>query len=405
MLSEAVHDSKQAIDEARQTTSTDKSFDMIFPMLQFVEGLGAMGAPGRNMSTLNSIKAIISDILMPRLLDSHASGEKQLNDSIVHIDACVTKADQDMAVVAGLNNSAAQAEAAHKTCREEEETENNDKTTTCGALTYFLNHSVYPTIPDPPTVVAMRPIMRIYKCLAIDFEEKDTRCNSSTLKHSDKVAVCNGDQANFESYFCAYRDALVAAATTYTTCYTTSNTSHDRLVKDTKASVDRWKVEYLAIKKIECYLDVWLGDGNVSTVDPSKVTACDSAVVDTSALDIVYPVVPSPRIIDTSLVQEYPGTSNFPERYSSLASHDPSIASCVLLHTTVTTTQPSSSFLQLLHRAALLHKRGIALAQISSMDDLAQRRSQALIAYRKLLQYSKDDTEGMIALAQIDACT
>ena len=49
-------------------------------------------------------------------------------------------------------------------------------------------------------------------------------------------------------------------------CYESAHKSYASIVGESKERLNIWKHEYVAIKKILCYLDVWLHDGNSSTV-------------------------------------------------------------------------------------------------------------------------------------------
>ena len=54
-------------------------------------------------------------------------------------------------------------------------------------------------------------------------------------------------------------------------CYTATRAAYDTSVASTTKLVAKWKVEYSALKKINCFLDVWLSDGDANTVSSEKL--------------------------------------------------------------------------------------------------------------------------------------
>merc|ERR1712182_149802 len=50
------------------------------------------------------------------------------------------------------------------------------------------------------------------------------------------------------------------------TCYDAARNAYDAHVKSTKMLVEKWKIEYTALEKIICYVNVWFAKDNQSTV-------------------------------------------------------------------------------------------------------------------------------------------
>jgi len=67
-------------------------------------------------------------------------------------------------------------------------------------------------------------------------------------------------------------------------------------VDATKILVEKWKVEWSALKKIECYTDVWLKDSNAKSVDSEQLKICESSTIDTKSMHIDFPAAPSKAI-------------------------------------------------------------------------------------------------------------
>merc|ERR1719311_2051857 len=97
----------------------------------------------------------------------------------------------------------------------------------------------------------------------------------------------------------------------------------------TKVLVQKMKTEYTAIKKILCYLNVWLSDSNTSTANQTILEACNMSAVDTSPMDVSYPGVPCATTCDTSATAAYPGTEAFAAGYANYSQAPATITPCM----------------------------------------------------------------------------
>lgn len=314
--------------DSKQTAWLGKPSDLE-PMLQFVESMRTKDPPERDMSQLSTIKDILTETLLPGLESDHTFGQQQINASKNAIDQCITDAEAHMTNAYTYGNASETYENNHTVCRGEEKEDNDEMTLDCNDLNTFVTGAEFPPIPGTPDIVTLRPILKKYKNLAIVFETKDAACNSSTTVHRDKVEYCDEAQSQFETAFCEYRQALLFADSEYTTCNNDKNSSHSTLVAVLEGKVIGWKAEYKAIKKILCYLDVWLHDGDENTVNTALATSCEDDSIDTSPMDISYPTVPSAKVINVAPVQEYPGSTNWQQdRYSALTTYNDDSTVC-----------------------------------------------------------------------------
>ena len=94
-------------------------------------------------------------------------------------------------------------------------------------------------------------------------------------------------------------------------CYENAQKSYASIVRESKERLNIWKHEYVAIKKILCYLDVWLHDGNSSTVKGGQIEICKKKDFDDAAMDLVFPEAPAKLVIDLTPVEKYPGSPGF----------------------------------------------------------------------------------------------
>jgi hypothetical protein len=238
----------------------------------------------------------------------------------------------------------------HASCREEEKNKESHKNGRCGELDTFLEaiktratkpegrdaavkwvegESAY-WCPKGPTVTGL-----------------DEACKKAEKEHRDHKADCDKKQGSFESGFCEWRTALLDECSDLGTCYQDAVGTYNKHVAITKDLVTKLKTEYKSLKKILCYVDVWMNDDNTSTVDADKYAKChddDPTDEANKALDIDYGKVPAKVECNTAPVQTYPGTQEFPTtEYSAFSKYAIEPIACVGATTaeaTTTTAEP-----------------------------------------------------------------
>ena len=145
---------------------------------------------------------------------------------------------------------------------------------------------------------------------------------------------CPKDQAAFENDFCQSRIKLHDTNEAANQCYENAQKSYASIVRESKERLNIWKHEYVAIKKILCYLDVWLHDGNSSTVKGDQIEECKKKDFDDAAMDLVFPEAPAKLVINLTLVEKYPGSPGFEQEEYSEFSGVKTISPCMTPTTT-----------------------------------------------------------------------
>jgi hypothetical protein len=302
--------------------------------------------PEANMSQVTDMGTIVQDTLLPGLLEAHNFSQVQLDEAMRRLEDCNTALETGLAAqVTPLETLTGEAKFNHTTCREAQKLLKENMTTMCDLLSSFLTNSLFPTLGESPELPQARTDFHQYEILAPEFVVKDRACNESTALYEAKVLVCDGLQAAYQSDFCEFRQSLLSVKSTYEQCYTDNRDDYTSLWDELQEQVVKWKAEYTSIKKIECYLQVWLSDANVNTVNATSATWCEEHTPDTSSMDILPLVldVPDPVEVDTSMVEEYPGTPGFPSfAYTNPEiSYNHDISSCI--SETPTTPAPTTA--------------------------------------------------------------
>jgi hypothetical protein len=352
--------------------------DRQFANALFEEMLGA-DPKSRNMSSLMVIKKILNDTLLPGLWQAHASTEKSLEVAHQSVVQCVDETATGTTEVSNQRTVASNAKSEHASCRAEEILAAKKEKEDCDDLDSFLNNLQF--VPHPTT----RNLETIsdyvtkgvdwFRDTSKDLTAKNHSCNTSTATHEARQNTCRQDQASFESHFCQYRQDILDLQASSISCYGVTAAAFHDLKKETEDQVLTWKAEYKAMKKIECYLDAWLGDKNLSTVDKSKPSQCEDESIDTSPVDVSYPTIPNEPVIDVSPVQEFPGSDNFVSTHYGDLKHD-TVTACIPETTTQTTTPPASNTFQTFNGIDDRMDMGLSSSDISTEMTWAFKSSQ-----------------------------
>merc|ERR1719506_3217316 len=105
---------------------------------------------------------------------------------------------------------------------------------------------------------------------------------------------------------------LVDECTSLDTCYGSALKAYN----DYKAIAEK------LIKKIQCYVDVWMNNDDAKTVDASQYEKCKSLEADDSVMNIDFGKVAAKITCDLKPTSIYPGTATFPTtEYSAFAKY------------------------------------------------------------------------------------
>ena len=112
-------------------------------------------------------------------------------------------------------------------------------------------------------------------------EEKQKVCEDRKQDHRDKKEGCDKFQSQFESGFCVWRTEMIDVCNAQETCYDAARNAYDAHVKSTQMLVQKWKIEYTALKKILCYVNVWFDKDNHATVAGGEDTDVEHEKLET----------------------------------------------------------------------------------------------------------------------------
>jgi hypothetical protein len=138
-------------------------------------------------------------------------------------------------------------------------------------------------------------------------------CKKATKSYKDHKAECDPLQSQFELGFCTWRVELMDTCKAQKTCYDDALKAYEDHKTETEQLIIQWKTEYVALKKISCYVNVWLKDSNANTVDDDQLTVCQDLQPDKTKMDIDFKKPADKTECSLEEVAKYPGTDEFKE--------------------------------------------------------------------------------------------
>jgi len=286
------------------------------------------------------------------LVDTHKAAQKEVKDNIAAIEKCNGDTAEKLSTeIAESKKEVGTRREAHKKCRDGEIKIWQEKEKKCKHLTSWLKQTTadgpekpagYEQVPDDEKVEYVEK-MSAYWCKKGDVaQEKQRVCEKLKKDHLAEKEKCDPLQSQFELGFCSWRTKLIDACEEHTTCYDDAKKAYTVHKKQTEELVLKWKTEYTALKKILCYVNVWLSDDKAETVDSSQLKHCQKLTPDDSKMDVDYGKVPAKAECSLADVQVHPGTENFkPTEYEHYLDFVNEPSSC--LEEEATTTEAPTS--------------------------------------------------------------
>jgi len=260
------------------------------------------------------IKDLVENQLLPALMESRKIA---IDDIKARLDAIAKCEQQSREQDKGVQNHTAtvvnNARVIHRDCRDKELRMVKDANEKCQFLDFLTVPAALPSeSADRKTKLAYGNTMMGYWC---NKDDQMKACAAATDALAPQQKECNKKQTQFESEFCAMAIVYHSQCQDLNdVCYTATRAAYDKTVESTTKLVAKWKVEYSALKKISCFLDVWLENGDTNTVSSEKFAACKATEANTSVMNIDFGTPVKEFICADAgfgTLPDYPGTPDF----------------------------------------------------------------------------------------------
>lgn len=267
---------------------------------------------------LQAIKTSLTDESQKYISDAHDGDQSLLNGQATGLNDCdstyATSVAQDTTSTSAVTGKGKD----HKTCREALEVIDSDKTTKCQQLTNFIGGvSACPSVPGRDGMAAFFQSVSGIAAAQNTWQGLETACKDAEDARVKKDDECDLAQEEYESGFCTLRLQLHETCATYKACFTSGLVAFGETVANVEANEESRKLEWIAIEKIKCYINVLISDGE-NDERQTALEACKVLSPQTSDLDIFYPPVPDEKVCDLSAVASPPCSPEFETGYEGL---------------------------------------------------------------------------------------
>lgn len=282
-------------------------------ILSSVEEIASAGAKPDKIETIEKLAKELDTALH----STRDAAQQQVDDNLAKITKCNDDQNAAYSKISGTTKrTVADARTSHASCRESEVEKHAVKVKKCSRLEEFLKQVVTDG-PEEPTgddseMVDYVDKMDSYWCpLGETARDKSNKCKQATAVHSEEKAKCDKLQAQFELDFCSWRVQLTDVCEAHTTCYDDALRVYGDHKTATQKLVEEWKVEYTALKKIACYINVWLNEDSVKEAHARLLNGCKVLNPDVSVMDVDFKSPEAKAVCSLADVENYPGTLKF----------------------------------------------------------------------------------------------
>jgi hypothetical protein len=276
-------------------------------------------AGGRDLTVVKTISDMLEETLLPGLLLAVESAEGELESAHDAIVACNTAAQSaEQGINGGEKVAKDSAQSDHENCRTDEAAK------LVVAEEKFARLESFRAELDPPAEVddPVTEQISYYEDAKDFFNEKTPiliKLHDESIAANASFAAqhkqCDSDQQQFEMSFCVYRAALNFANQNANTCYTGAKGAFVTESGAKQTLEEDFVQEYTAMKKIQCYLRVWLETDDVTEIDKTIASMCDAKNIVATPVELEYPEVPVAYLIDLEPVAIHPGEGSFETEY------------------------------------------------------------------------------------------
>merc|ERR1719482_218079 len=284
---------------------------------------------------IKDIENLVSGEIFPELQATHSMAQMDIAMMSHAVSATNQNTYQELQTTKHtMEVQVMHARDALSNCRTAEAPLNSSKVFHCSERDRFMDGIELPSsLPSERSPALMGPYLDAMSTYFYpkhgEFVKLDTACINATSVYDVHRSSCNMMQAQYELDFCTWRTRMMDICMVASHMYAQAVATYRSKEASTKALVQKMKTEYTAIKKILCYLNVWLSDSNTSTANQTILGACNMSAVDTSPMDVSYPGVPCATTCDTSATAAHPGTEAFAAGYANYSQAPATITPCM----------------------------------------------------------------------------
>jgi hypothetical protein len=272
---------------------------------------------------LKGVKKTFEDTSEVAISDAH-DNDLTLLSSIASgtVEDCTSQHENTKQENVQAGISVSNQESSHQTCRAELAALEVEQAQKCGAFETFRQSLSPPSCTVPGSTDGLVDFLSagqmFFTANLQQAQALEAACKDAVARVDTKKEQCNNLQLKFEMAFCVWRADAHESCYSYNSCHEEAAKTLDLAGKNAEANAASRKLEWTALQKIECYIDVLISDAETEERQEA-MDACKSLAPDTSRFDIVVPELGAPDDCDLSAVAEFPCTGGFVSKYDGMS--------------------------------------------------------------------------------------
>jgi len=268
-------------------------------------------------AALTAMKQSLESESQVYMTNAHTTDQDLLTAQAAAVNGCDSTYTQSGSEDAELLATVTSRGAAHTTCRGEQDGLLVDRTTKCDALTTFIaGVSACPSVPGRDGMGAFFSSVGGIWAQQQTWQTRENECKAAEDDFTAKDGECDTTQEEYETNFCTLRVQMHETCAAYTTCYTQAIGALGETTSSVEQNEGARKIEWTAIEKIKCYIDVLISDSE-NEDRQTALGACKDLEPVTSHLDITYPTVSDEQTCDLAPVAAPPCSPEFEAGYAA----------------------------------------------------------------------------------------
>jgi hypothetical protein len=215
-------------------------------------------------AALEAIKATLAGTEQDNINKSHTEDQDLLNTRYAAFGTCSTTLAIDQVEDSATQSLVDGNRTSHAQCRNQLKGLETDRDTKCKFLADFEAGVKVPECSAPGHERMAEWFAKHSSWVTTtqaSWIQANTECETTTTAYSDKDATCDVTQTQFETDFCHFRVLVHSTCRSYENCYANAENVYSTDLNAIRDREKGRKVDYTAIEKIKCYIDVLISDG------------------------------------------------------------------------------------------------------------------------------------------------
>lgn len=247
-------------------------------------------------SLMQSLQDTLANTTLPALKKGHKDDQIEMNRRVQALTNCNSNYAQDSGNAKSAKRTVEAEKDTHRYCRGNQSVLKNTRNTKMADLKSFTDSLQQPQKPvsfDPTAGDSYFAAgLKWFKENQALYTKKNSAHTTAKREHVRKTEICNEAQASYETGYCQWIGQGTAASKSYTRCWTQGGGDDwNRTRAAVLDSSKQRKLEYVAVKKIQCYLGSLValfkktGKATKKSIDACKALAPDTSILDLNNTD------------------------------------------------------------------------------------------------------------------------